>query len=114
MRPTLFPLAIRHSLFAPYLSPRTRGNHQMTNPRALRLNAEDNVVISVDEIRPGDAPAGAPAASERIPRGHKMATVEIPTGAPVRKFGQIIGFASRPILPGQWVHEHNCVVHDFE
>ena len=86
----------------------------MSNPRALRLNSEDNVVIAVDEIRPGDVPAGAPSASERVPRGHKMASVAIAAGAPVRKFGQIIGFASKPILPGQWVHEHNCVMQDFE
>src|ERR1700727_1589776 len=86
----------------------------MSNPRALRLNSEDNVVISVDEIRPGEVPAGAPPASERIPRGHKMASIGIETGAPVRKFGEIIGFASKPIGPGQWVHEHNCVMQDFE
>ena len=85
----------------------------MAHPRVLRLNAEDNVVIAIDEINPGDQPAGAPPAQERIPRGHKMATLALETGAPVRKFGQIIGFASRPIAPGQWIHEQNCVVHDF-
>ena len=86
----------------------------MAHPRALRLNAEDNVVIAIDEIKQGDQPAGAPVALERVPRGHKMATLALETGAPVRKFGQIIGFASRPIAPGQWIHEQNCVVHDFE
>src|SRR6202035_5703472 len=25
----------------------------------------------------------------------------------------IIGFASRPIAPGEWVHEHNCAVKEF-
>ena len=54
----------------------------MSTPRALRLNSEDNVVIAVDEIRPGDVPAAAPPASERIPRGHKMASVAIAAGAP--------------------------------
>ena len=34
-------------------------------------------------------------------------------GAPIRKFGQIIGFASQPIAPGEWVHEHNCAIKDF-
>jgi altronate hydrolase len=85
----------------------------MTNPRALRLNGEDNLVIAVDEIKAGDVPGNAPTASERIPRGHKMATVKIETGQPIRKFGQIIGFASKPISPGEWIHEHNCVMHDF-
>ncbi|MGD1036769.1 MAG: altronate dehydratase family protein [Roseiarcus sp.] len=85
----------------------------MTTPRALRLSAEDNVMIAVDEIRAGDAPASCPTAAERIPRGHKIATAPIAAGAPIRKFGQIIGFAAKAIEIGQWVHEHNCVVHDF-
>ena len=35
-------------------------------------------------------------------------------GAPVIKFGQIIGFSDKGIEPGEWVHEHNVVMHDFE
>jgi len=85
----------------------------MSTPRALRLNAADNVVIAVDEIKPGDQPANAPAAAERVPRGHKMSTAKIETGEPIRKFGQIIGFASEPIAPGRWVHTNNCVMQDF-
>ncbi len=85
----------------------------MTNPRALRLNAIDNVIIAVDEIPVGAAPAAAVNARERIPKGHKMAVAAVETGAPIRKFGQIIGFASRPIAPGEWVHEHNCAVKEF-
>ena len=42
-----------------------------------------------------------------------MAVAPIQRDAPIRKFGQIIGFASRPIAPGEWVHEHNCVVKEF-
>jgi len=86
----------------------------MSAPRALRLHAQDNVMIAVDEIRPGETPAGAPAAVDRIPRGHKIATAPIAAGEPVRKFGQIIGFASIAIAPGQWVHEHNCSVGHFD
>ncbi len=84
----------------------------MSTPRGLRLSADDNVIIAVDEIRPGDMTGGA-TAQQRIPRGHKMAAAAIAEGEPVRKFGQIIGFASVPIAPGQWIHEHNCVMHDF-
>jgi altronate hydrolase len=85
----------------------------MSQPRALRLNPEDNVMIALDEIRPGDVAAGAPRAIERIPRGHKLATLRLETGTPIRKFGQIIGSAAKPIEPGQWVHEHNCIAHEF-
>jgi altronate hydrolase len=85
----------------------------MKTPRALRLNAQDNVMVAVDEIHVGDSPAGGPTASARVPKGHKLATAPIETGAPILKFGQIIGFASKPIAPGEWVHEHNVVMHEF-
>ena len=87
-------------------------NEHARQPRAIRLHADDNVVVAVDQLMAG-AYVHAVAASERVPRGHKMASLPIPEGAPVRKFGQIIGFASRPIAPGEWVHEHNVEVHDF-
>ncbi len=82
-------------------------------PRALRLDAADNIVIAVDEIPAGVTPTTGVAARERIPKGHKMAAGPLEIGAPIRKFGQIIGFASRPIAPGDWVHEHNCSVREF-
>ena len=85
----------------------------MTTPRALRLDASDNVIIAIDEIAAGVAPTGGVTARERIPKGHKMAVAAADAGAPIRKFGQIIGFASRPIAAGEWVHEHNCAVKDF-
>jgi altronate hydrolase len=86
----------------------------MTTPRALTLNASDNVAIAVDDFPPGAiAPPGV-TARERIPRGHKMAVTAIPSDAPIRKFGQIIGFASRPIAAGDWVHEHNCRMKAFD
>ncbi|MGA7199314.1 MAG: altronate dehydratase family protein [Roseiarcus sp.] len=85
----------------------------MTTPRALRLNALDNVIIAVDEIPAGAQPEAGVIARERIPKGHKMAVASVDAGAAVRKFGQIIGFASRPIAPGEWVHEHNCAVREF-
>ena len=31
----------------------------------------------------------------------------------MQKYGQTIGFASKPILPGDWVHEHNVALRDF-
>jgi altronate hydrolase len=82
-------------------------------PRVLRLHPDDNVIVSVDPILPGSVADGVKAVS-RVPKGHKMATKDIAEGAPVLKFGQIIGFAKLPIRPGEHVHEHNCGVHDFE
>lgn len=39
--------------------------------------------------------------------GHKIARVAHAPGAPVLKFGQIIGVATAPIAPGDHVHSHN-------
>src|SRR5918998_671302 len=85
----------------------------MTAPRTLRLSPDDNVVIAIDLVSQGATTAGL-TARERILRGHKMAVEPIREGEPIRKFGQIIGFAKAHIAPGEWVHEHNVGLHDFE
>ncbi len=84
----------------------------MPDPRSIRLSPDDNVIVAVDQIPPGSAVAGV-SARERILRGHKMAVAAIAPNEPVRKYGQIIGFASKPIAPGEWVHVHNVSMHDF-
>lgn len=82
-------------------------------PRVLRLNPADNVVVALDPIDAGLI-AGRIQARARIPKGHKMAAAPIAVGEPVLKFGQIIGFASIPIAPGDHVHVHNVEMHAFE
>src|SRR6185295_6421513 len=47
------------------------------------------------------------------PQGHKIAVHAVAQGAPVRKYGQIIGFASTAIAAGDHVHAHNLGVKDF-
>jgi altronate hydrolase len=42
-----------------------------------------------------------------VPPGHKVATRAIAAGSPVRRYNQIIGFATRDIRPGEHVHLHN-------
>lgn len=75
--------------------------------RTIRLDPADNLIVAVDPIEPGAEFHGA-RASAKIPRGHKMAIERVPQGAPLRKFGQIIGFATRDVAPGEHVHTHNC------
>ena len=84
----------------------------MSTPRVIRLAATDNVVVAVDPILPGNTAASV-TTRERVPRGHKLAVAPIAVNEPVRKYGQIIGFAARAIAPGDWVHEHNVSLHDF-
>jgi altronate hydrolase len=42
-----------------------------------------------------------------LPRGHKVALRDIAEGAPVRKYGQVIGAATAPIAAGDHIHVHN-------
>ena len=76
-------------------------------PRTIRLAPTDNLVVAVDAIAPGTPLHGVTSAA-RVPKGHKMAIAAIADGEPVRKFGQIIGFAHGAIAPGDHIHTHNC------
>lgn len=83
-----------------------------SDPRTIRLHESDNVVVAVDPLSPGSVVHGV-TVRERIPRGHKVAIVGVGEDQPILKFGQIIGFAAKPIEPGEWVHDHNIQLHGF-
>jgi altronate hydrolase len=51
---------------------------------------------------------------DRIPEGHKVATQVIAKGETIRKYGQIIGVASRDIKPGEHVHTQNMEMLNYE
>jgi altronate hydrolase len=80
--------------------------------RVLRLDRRDNVLVAVSSVPAASRVEGLVALAE-IPAGHKLAAQAIAKGEPVRKFGQIIGFASEPIRAGEHVHEHNCAYGEF-
>ena len=83
-------------------------------PRMLRLSGADNVLVAIDTVDKGTVAPEGITALDRIGKGHKMASVAILAGEPVRKFGQIIGFATQDIPRGAWVHEHNTGMQDFD
>jgi altronate hydrolase len=83
-------------------------------PRVLRLHADDDVVVALDQLLPGAVLAGeGVTVAGLVPPGHKLAVRAVAAGAPVRRYGQIIGFASRAIELGQHVHVHNLAMGDF-
>jgi altronate hydrolase len=82
-------------------------------PRSLRLHDADNLMIAIDTLPEGHM-IDSVRVRQRVPRGHKMAMRGIAPGDSVLKFGQIIGFAKGEILPGDWIHEHNCEFAAFE
>src|SRR5471030_163734 len=73
----------------------------------IRLNPDDSVVIARTTLLAGAEVAKGIAASEKIPAGHKVAVRAIAVGEPVKRYGQIIGFATKPIGAGQHVHIKN-------
>jgi altronate hydrolase len=84
-------------------------------PLYLRLNPADDVVIACRELEAGtNLIQEGVVVKERIPSGHKVATRAIAAGAPVHRYNQVIGFATKPIAPGFHVHVHNLEVRDFE
>jgi altronate hydrolase/galactarate dehydratase len=75
---------------------------------AIRLQPDDNVVIAIRDLMPGDKVEGVSGPLRTsVPRGHKIATAAIAAGASVYRYGQIIGQARADIAPGDQVHMHN-------
>src|SRR6478752_3272764 len=80
----------------------------------LRLNPADDVVIACRELESGtNLLQENVVCRERIPAGHKVATRAIAAGEPVKRYNQVIGFATQPIAAGAHVHVHNLEVRDF-
>ena len=78
------------------------------SPQAMRLHPDDDVAIALADLPAGAAPAAVGAlTSAPVPRGHKVAIRAVEPGAPVRRYGQVIGVATAPIAPGEHVHTHN-------
>lgn len=83
-------------------------------PAVLLLDARDTAAVAVTPIQPGAAVevrrgSGTVrvVAETLIPFGHKIAVASMGAGDPVVKYGEVIGYATTPIRPGQHVHVHN-------
>ena len=82
----------------------------------IRLNPADDIVIARAEIPAGTllVKEGNTRTSVSVPAGHKIAVRAVAQGRPVRRYDQIIGFASRDIAAGDHVHVHNMQMGDFQ
>jgi altronate hydrolase len=72
----------------------------------IRLHPADDVLIARSQLV-GGAQAENVVVKGLVPAGHKVATRALAVGEPVRRYNQIIGFASKPIAAGEHVHTHN-------
>ncbi len=88
---------------------------ETSSPKAIRLHRDDDVLIARGQLFPGTRLAAEDlVVTGMIPPGHKVAVRAIAAGQAVRRYGQIIGFASREIGRGEHVHTHNLVIGGFE
>lgn len=83
---------------------------------AVHLHPSDPVAIARTSLPIGLKVSSTEktfAVRQSIPQGHKIAIQKIAYKAPIRRYGQIIGFATASIEPGDHVHSHNLAVRDF-
>ena len=72
----------------------------------IRLHPADDVLIARAQLV-GGTTVESLTVRGLVPAGHKVATRAIAVGEPVRRYNQIIGFASKAIAAGEHVHTHN-------
>lgn len=72
----------------------------------VRLDRADTVVTATRAMEVGAAIEDV-VTTALIPSGHKIATFDMRKGDPVRKYAQLIGYASKDIAAGDHVHTHN-------
>ncbi len=84
---------------------------------AVHLRPNDNIAVASRPVPAGvelDYGGGRVLVPQGIKMGHKFALYDIAAQEPIRKFGQIIGFALRWIAAGEHVHVHNVTPGKFE
>lgn len=79
---------------------------------AFKIEIEDNVATALTKIEKGivklrgDSKIKEINAVENIKKGHKIALVDIKENELIKKYGVVIGAATKDINKGQWVHLH--------
>ena len=81
----------------------------------IRLHPNDDVVIARGQLVGGTRLIDENVTvAGLVPPAHKVATRAIAKGSPVKRYDQVIGFASRDIAAGEHVHLHNLAMGAFE
>lgn len=72
----------------------------------IKINKNDNVIITVNALQPGAVIMENMIVNENIPQGHKIALCDIAEGEPIIRYGVILGYALQQIKKGEWINEH--------
>jgi altronate hydrolase len=78
--------------------------------QALLLHPTDDVLVAKTDLDAGVVVRASSVEVElrqSVKAGHKVARRAMKVGSPVRRYGQVIGFATTDIEPGDHVHLHN-------
>jgi galactarate dehydratase len=76
-------------------------------PLYVQVHPQDTVAILVNEggLREGTRFDSGLTLVEDVPEAHKVALMDIEAGAPIVRYGSVIGYAKVAIAKGSWVHE---------
>ncbi len=84
---------------------------------AVLLHPDDSVAIAKQPLAAGTVlrlGGELVRVAQMIPPGHKVSLGPVPTGAALRRYGHVIGFATRVIEAGEHVHSHNLAVRELD
>src|SRR6516164_6127832 len=84
------------------------------NRKVLQLNSQDNVLVALQNLAPGDSIAFADRSyslASAIPAKHKFAIRDLAAGDPILMYGVVVGKAVEPIGKGNLLTTRN-VRHD--
>ncbi len=88
----------------------------MSTLQAIMVNSRDNVATAMANLNKGvivNLSVGEDNSTieimEDIALGHKFSLYQIEPDSAIIKYGEVIGYATKPIQPGEHVHVHNVL-----
>ncbi len=82
---------------------------------AIRINAADNTATALRDIKASSQACIAcgnekmfVTTLEDVPFGHKIALFDLAKDEPLIKYGEVMGYVTRPVAKGEMVHVHNA------
>lgn len=86
----------------------------LVTPLRIKVHADDNVAIVANSggLAAGTVFEDGLTLVQHVPQGHKVALEDIPEGGVVRRYGEVIGYADRPLPRGSWIDEFSVRLPD--
>ena len=78
----------------------------MSDKDVLLINKNDDVLIALADLPKGDVAEGI-TLQEDIRQAHKIARYDMKAGHVLIKYGCPIGFLTKDVYKGEWIHSHN-------